>query len=154
MAKKVPLLGNAKPIEEHDLDDKSVRIKLGLSNGDPSHPPKLCDRYVVYSNRETAVVELKSSSTVHKAIKQLKSTIDLLLKAGKHVDYPIIVMKRINPYEKRIYKRGRNNRLVNPTTKQSYTIMVGSHARDILFFRESQVNDMYHDLRKYLSEVS
>lgn len=69
MAKKVPLLGNAKPIEEYDFDDKSFRIKLGLSKGDPSHPPKLCDRYVVYSNRETAVVELKSSSTVHKAIK-------------------------------------------------------------------------------------
>jgi hypothetical protein len=154
MAKKVPLLGNAKPIEEYNLDDKSVRIKLGLANGHPSHPPKLCDRYVVYSNRETAVVELKRSSTVHKAIRQLESTIDLLLRAGKHVDHAIIVMKKINRYEKRIYKQDRDNRLVNQITKEPYTIRIGSYARHILFFRESQVSNMYHNLRKYLSEVS
>lgn len=64
--------------KEYNLEDESARKELGLFYEDPSHPPKISDRYVLYSNGKRAVVELKSSSTLYKAIQQLEATVNLL----------------------------------------------------------------------------
>jgi hypothetical protein len=153
MGKKVPLMNGSKLREQYNLDDQSDRSKLNLPNVDPSHPPKTSDRYVIYQNGKSAVVELKSS-TIHKAIKQLETTIKSLLDAGKKVDYAVIVSKKINRYERRFFRKGKNNILMNPIKNEPHRIKVGSQTWDIRFFRHDEVDKMYRGLPRYFKEVS
>lgn len=136
---------------QYDLDNESHLLELGL---DPKADLKIADKYAHYQHCKNAVIELKSSSTLHKGIKQIETTIKRLLKVGKKVDYAIMVVKRINPYEKRFYRQGKDNILFNPNTKEPHKIKVGSYSWVIRIFYDSQVNSMYKSLPRYLSEVN
>ena len=83
MRKKAPLIDGKKIDVQYDLDDESHLHKLGL---DPKADLKIADKYAHYSHCKHAVIELKSSSTVSKGIKQIESTIKRLLRKGKKVD--------------------------------------------------------------------
>ena len=152
MGKKPPLFSNVKPMREYNLDDSSVREKLGIPEANPSQPSKVSDRYVVYANNKRAVIEYKTSS-MHKAVKQLTVTTELLFNANNQVDY-VVVVGSINPTESRIYKQEhRKYRLIDPSqNNRPYAITVSSRTWEILIFTEDQVNNMYDGMFKYLSE--
>lgn len=149
MHKKAPLIDGKKIDEQYDLDNESDLLKLGLN---PKADLKIADKYAHYSHCKHAVIELKSSSTISKGIKQIESTIKRLLRKGKKVDFAMIVVKRINTYERRLFTQGKDNMLLNPSTNKTIRIRVGSLSWDVLIFRESQVNSMYKGLPKYLTE--
>lgn len=152
MGKKPPLIGKNKPIKEYDLDDVSVRKALGIVNENPARPPKISDRYIRYSNNEYAIVEYKSAS-LHKAVKQLESSANLLVTAKNQVDY-LMVVGEINKAERNLYRQEhRTNRLIDPSRNNKlYRVKVSSYTWEILIFTEQQVNRMYETLNKYVSE--
>ena len=78
-------MGNSKPIARYDLNNPSDLNQLNVKISDPSRSPKISDEYTVYEKGKCAVVEYKSSS-IHKAVKQLESSVKLLTKAGNPVD--------------------------------------------------------------------
>jgi hypothetical protein len=153
MAKKVPFMEGVEPVEQFSLDDKATLIQLGLEKDvDPSRPPKIADRYVRYGNNKFAVVEMKRS-TLHKAIDQLESTIERLIKVGRRVDYAIIVTQKLNASESRLYRKGKYNRLLNPFTNEPYRITFGSLSLEVLIFYDNEVDRMYEGMLKYLRDV-
>ncbi len=149
MHQKPPFIDGKKIDEQYDLDNETHLLQLGLN---PKAELKIADKYAHYTHCKHAVIELKSSSTVSKGIKQIESTIKRLLKRGKKVDFAIIVVKKINTYEKHFFTQGKGNILLNPKTKVAHRIRIGSLSWEVLIFRESEVNRMYEGLPKYLSE--
>jgi len=150
MQKKPPIIEGKRVDKQYDLDNESHVLELGLN---PKADLKIADKYVHYQHCKHAVIELKSSSTIHKGIEQIETTIERLLKVKRPVDYAILVVKKINTYERRFYRMGKDNILLNPTTKEPHRIRVGAYSWVIRIFYEDQVNSMYHNMRKYLSEV-
>lgn len=151
MQNKAPIIDGKKIDKQYDLDNESDLRELGLN---PDADLKIADKYAHYQNCKHAVIELKSSSTVHKGIEQIEKTIERLLKVGRPVDYAVLVMKKINTYERRFYRQGKENILISPTKKKPITIKVGTGSWIIKFYFERQVNSMYHNMRKYLSEAN
>ena len=80
MRKKPPLMDGKRIDEQYDLDNKSHLLTLGL---DPNADLKIADKYAHYRHCKHAVIEFKSSSTVSKAVEQLRTTIERLLQLGK-----------------------------------------------------------------------
>lgn len=152
MGKRVPLIDGARPVKEYDLDDPAIRKELHLVDGDPAHPCKISDRYVIYSNGKRAIVEFKGSN-MHKAVEQLDSSAHLLVPQNQ-VDYLIVVSNGLNRTESRFYKQEhRTYRLVDPSRNdEPYRVKVAPYSWDILIFYEEQVDNMYR-MNKYLSGV-
>jgi len=86
MARKVPLIGNARPIKEYNLDNDDDRKALGIINDDPSKPLTISDRYVVYSDNKRAVVEYKGTD-ISKAVVQLEKTAEYLINSNNKIGY-------------------------------------------------------------------
>jgi hypothetical protein len=143
MGKRSPLIDNAKPVKEHNLDDPIVRKELGILNGDPTHPCKISDRYVLYSNGKRAVVEFKGSN-MHKAVEQLDSSAHLLTPKNP-IDYLIVVSDGLSRTESRFYKQEhRTYRLVDPSRNdEPYRVKVAPFSWELLIFYEEQVDSMY-----------
>lgn len=147
MRKKTPLLFG-KPDKEYDLDNENHISQLNIKVTVGS---KISDKYSHFPNCMWAIVEFKGS-TLRKAIDQLTATVKLLLTAGKRVDFPIIVMKRLSRGEKRTFKRRKDKVLTNPHTGKPYSVSVGYRKLNVLLFYDSEVNKMYAGLYKYLWE--
>lgn len=146
MHKKAPIIDGKKPDKQYDLDNESDLLKLGL---DPKADLKIADKYAHYQNCKYAVIEF--GSTLRKAVEQVESTVKRLSTLGKKIDIPIIVVDRLNRWEKRIFKRGlREKVLPDRETGSPRLIKVGSSAWTILLFYSSELNRMYNGLNKYL----
>jgi len=143
MGSKIPFKHGAKPVDIYDLDDKIVRGSLGIQTFiDPSRPPKMADKYIRYSNNKFGVLESKSS-TLRKAPDQLASTANLLLKAGKQVDYLIVVLEGLSAYEREKLYRIKNDTLCRASDSKPCPVTNGLHSWEIEVFYERQVNRMY-----------
>ena len=149
MGSKIPFKHGAKPIEVFDLDDRGVRVNLGIEPFiDPAQPPKRADRYVRYSDGKFGVLESKSS-TLRKAPEQLRVTADLFLRAGKQVDYLIVVLEDLSSYERENFYKIKNGLLFKASDGKPYVVNNGSHHWDIEIFREKEVSIMNHSNNKF-----
>lgn len=145
MRKKAPIIDGRKPDKQFDLDNESDLLKLGLN---PRANLKIADKYVHYQNCKYAVIEF--GSTLHKAVEQVESTVKQLSTLGRKIDIPIIVVNRLNTWEKRMFKRKlRDKVLLERKTGNPRLIKVGSKAWAILLFYSSELNKMYNGLPKY-----
>ncbi len=143
----IPIINGQKADLQYNLDNDADIKKLGL---DPNDKGKISDRYVHYKNCKHAVIESKGT-TVHKAIEQIEETIKRLIKANRKVDLPILIMKRLNHSEQRNFKRRKDRVLINPQTREPYTVNVGYVKRDILLLYTSEANIKCESMDKYLS---
>jgi len=145
MRKKAPMINGKTPNEQYDLDNKSDLLKLGLN---PKSDLKIADKYVHYQNCKYAVIEF--GSTLHKAVEQVESTVKRLSNLGRKIDIPIIVVNRLNRWEKRMFKRKlRDKILLERKTGNPRLIKADSKAWAILLFYSSELNKMYNGLPKY-----
>jgi hypothetical protein len=147
MSGHCPSINGQKPNEEYDLDNQSHLIALGFN---PNSNEEKADKYVHYPHCDWVVIEWKGSA-VPKAIRQIETTVEHLVKNGKKVDFAIIIKKRLNRFEQRTYKRRRRDRvLIDPHTQDPYTVHVGSAKLNILLLYYSEANSD-NQLDKYLS---
>jgi len=143
MHPKIPFKHGARPLDVFDLDDRSARVNLGIEAFvNPHQPPKMADRYIRYSNGKFGILETKSS-TLRKAPAQLESTVSLFLRAGKQIDYLIVILEDLSSYERENLYRVRNGILCKTNDGKPYPIVNGSHRWEIEIFREQQVDSMY-----------
>lgn len=146
--KKVPLIDCKKIDESYDLDNDSDLRKL---NFNPNSNLKIADRYVHYENCKHAIVEFKGS-TLRKAIEQLQSTAQQLIKISKKIDFVIIVADGLNRFEKQKFKRRATDyTLLDPITKLPLQIRVNSMGLPIRLFYPIEANKTYDGMVKYLS---
>jgi hypothetical protein len=145
--KKVPLIEGKLPDELYDLDKETDLQKLNLNS---KSGLKIADNYAHYQHCKHAVIESKSN-TLRNAIEQLESTMKQLLEAGRKVDLPIIVANRLNRWEKQIFKRSKENILLDRNTGAPHLIRVGSNSYSILLFYSGEVTTMHFGLHKYIS---
>lgn len=100
MGSKIPFKHGAKPVQVFDLDDKNVRVTLGIQRFiNPAKPQKRADRYVHYSDGKFCVLET-NSSTLRKAPLQLGSMTELFLKAERPADYLVVVLEDLSSFER------------------------------------------------------
>jgi len=146
MSEHYPAINGQKPNEKFDLDNQSHLTSLGLNM---KTIDERADRYAHYPHCDWAVIEWKGS-TVPKAIRQIQSTVKELVQHGKKVDMLIILKKRLNRFEQRLYKRRKDRILINPQTQDPYSVQVGSNRLNILLLYYSEENSD-NPLDKYLS---
>jgi hypothetical protein len=144
---RLPVINGQKVDQNFDLDKEEDLVKLGL---DPRDKGKISDRYVHYSSCKHAVIEGKGT-TLRKAIEQIERTTERLLTKGHKVDFGIIIMKRLNHVEQRRFKRRRDKVLLNPQTREPYTVVVGNQKRDLLLLYTSEPNVWCERMDKYVS---
>jgi hypothetical protein len=143
MVGKIPFKYRARPVDIYELDDRNVRVSLGIETFiNPTRPPKRADKYVRYSDGKFGILETKSS-TLRKAPAQLESTADLFLKARKQVDYLIVVLENLSSYEREHLYEIRNGILCKASDGKPIPIVNGSYHWQIEVFQEQQVNTMW-----------
>jgi hypothetical protein len=143
MGTKIPPKHNAQPVEVFDLDEREVRVTLGIEAFiNSAQPPKRADKYVRYSNGKFGILETKSS-TLRKAPTQLESTANLFLRARRQVDYLIVVLEDLSSYERENLYKIRDGILCKASDGKPIPVVNGSHRWEIEIFREQQLNSMY-----------
>jgi hypothetical protein len=147
---RIPIINGQKPDVQYNLDNEDDLKKLKI---DPKDEGKISDRYVHYQNCKHAVIESKGS-TAHKAIEQIESTVKRLLSAGNKVDFAILIMKRLSRTEQRSFKRRKDRVLIDPQTREPYTVRVGSEKRTIFLLYTSEADITCDGMDKYLSPKS
>ena len=148
MRRKAPIIDGRRPDKQYDLDDVSDMLELGL---DPNSDLKIADKYVHYRNCMYAVIEF--GSTLRKGVEQVESTVKRILAQGRKVDIPIIVVDRLNRFEKRMFKRRPGDKILREReTDYPCFIRAGSKRLAIRLFYSSEVERMYKGLNKYLSK--